>query len=31
MSNGIFGSVRPAIVDINNDVEIFYMYRPSRG
>jgi hypothetical protein len=31
MSNGIFGSVRPANLDINNDVEIFYSYRPSRG
>ena len=31
MSNGIFGSVRPAIVNINDDVEIYYMYRPSRG
>lgn len=31
MSNGTFGSVRPAIIDIENDVEIFYMYRPSRG
>lgn len=31
MSSGIFGSVRPANLDINNDVEIFYMYRPSRG
>lgn len=31
MSNGIFGSVRPANLDINNDVEIFYSYRPGRG
>ena len=31
MSSGTFGSVRPAILDINTDVEIFYMYRPSRG
>lgn len=31
MANGTFGSIRPAILDINNDVEIFYMYRPSRG
>ena len=31
MSSGFFGSVRPAILDINNDVEIFYKYRPSRG
>jgi hypothetical protein len=31
MSNGIFGSVIPADVDIDNDVEIFYNYKPSRG
>ena len=31
MSSGVFGSVRPAIIDINTDVEIFYMYRPNRG
>ena len=31
MSSGIFGSVRPAKIDIENDVDIFYMYRPSRG
>lgn len=31
MSSGIFGSVRPARINIGDDVEIFYMYRPSRG
>lgn len=31
MSSGTFGSIRPAILDISKDVEIFYMYRPSRG
>lgn len=31
MSNGIFGSIRPANININEDVEIFYMYRPTRG
>lgn len=31
MSSGIFGSVRPARINIEQDVEIFYMYRPSRG
>lgn len=31
MSNGVFGSVRPAIIDVKNDVEIFYTYKPSRG
>ena len=31
MSSGVFGSVRPAKIDIANDIEIFYTYRPSRG
>lgn len=31
MSSGIFGSIRPAKIDIANDIEIFYSYRPSRG
>lgn len=31
MSSGIFGSVRPAKINIAKDVEIFYTYRPSRG
>lgn len=32
MSSGTFGSIRPAIIkNIDADVEIFYMYRPSRG
>lgn len=31
MSNGVFGTVRPAKIDIANDVEIFYTYKPSRG
>lgn len=31
MSVGVFGSVRPAKLDVNNDVEILYHYRPSRG
>ena len=30
MSSGIFGSIRPAKIT-PSDVEIFYMYRPSRG
>lgn len=29
--NNTYGSVRPSIVDINNDVEIFYHYRPTRN
>ena len=31
MSSGVFGSIRPAIIDVNRDVDIFYKYRPSRG
>ena len=31
MSSGVFGSIRPAIIDINRDVAIYYKYRPSRG
>lgn len=31
MSSGTFGSIRPAILDINNDVQVFYSYRPSRS
>jgi len=31
MSNGIFGSIRPAKINITNDVEIFYTFRPNRG
>lgn len=31
MSNGLFGTIRPANIDINNDVEILYYYRPTRG
>lgn len=27
--NGMYGTVKPADIDINNDVEIFYHYRPS--
>lgn len=30
MSNGVFGSIRPAKIS-PNDAEIFYTYRPSRG
>lgn len=29
--NNTYGSVRPSIVDISNDVEIFYHYRPTRN
>lgn len=29
--NNTYGSVRPSIVDIENDVEIFYHYRPTRN
>lgn len=29
--NNTYGSVRPSLVDINNDVEIFYHYRPTRN
>lgn len=29
--NNTYGSIRPAMVDIQNDVEIFYHYRPSRS
>lgn len=31
MSSGIFGSIRPANVDPSNDVEMLYLYRPTRG
>jgi hypothetical protein len=31
MSSGTFGSVRPANLNIETDVEMFYMFRPSRG
>lgn len=31
MSNGIFGSVRPAIINIDTDVDVLYHYMPSRG
>jgi hypothetical protein len=31
MSSGVFGSIRPANLDITKDVDIFYAYRPSRG
>lgn len=31
MSSGVFGSVRPANINPSSDVEILYMYRPSRG
>ena len=31
MSNGIFGSVRPALINTSTDVEMYYYYRPSRG
>lgn len=29
--NNTYGSIRPSMVDINNDVEIFYHYRPTRN
>lgn len=31
MSTGVYGSIRPAIINIQRDVDIYYMYRPSRG
>lgn len=31
MSNGVFGSIRPAIINPMMDVEMLYMYRPSRS
>lgn len=31
MSSGVFGSIRPAILEIEKDVDIYYTYRPSRG
>lgn len=30
MANGTYGIIRPATIDINNDVEVWYTYRPSR-
>lgn len=29
--NNTYGSIRPSLVDISNDVEIFYHYRPTRN
>lgn len=29
--NNTYGSIRPSIVDVANDVEIFYHYRPTRN
>lgn len=29
--SGIYGTVKPANINIENDVEIFYNYRPNRG
>lgn len=31
MSTGVFGSVRPANLDVLRDVDILYYYRPNRG
>ena len=31
MGNGVFGTVRPADIDIVSDVEVMYMYRPTRS
>lgn len=31
MSSGVFGSIRPATFDTAKDVDIYYMYRPTRG
>jgi len=31
MSNGIFGTVRPANINPSSDVEILYYYKPTRG
>lgn len=29
--NNTYGSIRPSVVDVDNDVEIFYHYRPTRN
>ena len=29
--SGIYGTVKPAVIDIETDVDIFYSYRPNRG
>lgn len=29
--NNTYGSIRPSLVDVSNDVEIFYHYRPTRN
>jgi len=31
MNSGLYGTIRPAIIDVNNDVDIYYHYRPTRG
>lgn len=31
MSTGVFGSIRPANINPNVDVDMYYYYRPSRG
>ena len=31
MANGTYGTRKPADVNINEDVEVFYYYRPTRG
>jgi len=31
MSTGVFGSIRPAKIDVANDIDILYHYRPNRG
>ena len=31
MSNGIYGTIKPASIDPAKDVEILYHYRPTRG
>lgn len=28
---GLYGTVRPSNININNDIEMFYYYRPTRG
>lgn len=29
--NGTYGTIKPAVVDIDKDVEIYYNYKPNRG
>ena len=29
--SGVYGTIRPANIDVLRDVEIYYHYRPTRG